>query len=150
MRFAAEQDVDKLVRFLGRAYADGTNIEKIYRQFMLMEDEDGDIQAVIGYEKAGSAGLLRSLVLSPTVDKPRFLQFFQTFLGHIIEQNVENLYLVTNKKSALPLFHKFGFYTVEKDGVIDEIAELSHFKSCIGQPEAFILNCQLLTKLPTD
>jgi N-acetylglutamate synthase-like GNAT family acetyltransferase len=140
MRFATEQDVDKLIRFLGQAEVNGEKIESIYPQFMLLEDKNGIIQATIGYERAGKSGMLRSLVLSPAVDKVRFLQFFQVFLAYIQEQGVEDLYLITDKKDSLPLFHTFGFKTVEKESVPNEIQELEHFISSVKRQEAYILS----------
>lgn len=139
MRFATEQDVDKLIRFLGQAEVNGKKVDRIYPQFMLLEDENGVIQATIGYEKAGSDGLLRSLVLSPAVDKVQFLRFFQAFLIYIQQQGVEKLYLITNKKGSLPLFHTFGFTIVEKDNVPEGIQDLEHFQTSMKQQEAFVL-----------
>ncbi|MFC5775766.1 mechanosensitive ion channel protein [Ectobacillus antri] len=139
MRFATERDVDNLIAFLGQADIDGKSIREIYGQFMVVEDENGTITGTIGYEKAGNLGLLRSLVLKSGVDQAQLLYLMQSFFFYLEKQAVEKLYLVTDKKQSVPLFHAFGFEAVEKSDVPHAVSELQHFKRSIERPGSFIL-----------
>ncbi|MFD3446694.1 hypothetical protein ACFDTO_19030 [Microbacteriaceae bacterium 4G12] len=150
MRFATEQDVDKLLHFLGQARIHDIRIRELYSQFMLLEDEQNRIQAVIGYEQADCACLLRSLVLSPVVDQLQFLQFFQVFLEQLKEREIRELYLLTTNEVSLPLFQMFGFRVVEHSAVPLDITKLEHYVINKKQTNVIVLNCQLFTELSTD
>lgn len=149
MRFASKQDVDNLLAFLGQVQICDARIPNMYSQFMLLEKDDA-IQAVVGYERAGNAALLRSLVFSPNVDQMRLLQFLQTFLEKLHELEIEDLYLVTNSKSSVPLFGLFGFKLVDKGQVPVAISSLEHFAGIIERENSFVLNCQLFTRISTN
>ena len=149
MRFASKQDVDNLLAFLGQVQIYDIRIPDMYSQFMLLEVDDA-IQAVIGYERAGNAALLRSLVFSPNVDQMQLLGFLETFLEQLYKLEIEDLYLVTNSKNSVPLFGLFGFRLVDKDRVPAAIASLEHFAGSIERENSLILNCQLFTRISTD
>lgn len=149
MRFASKQDVDNLLAFLGQVPICDTRIPDMYSQFMLLEEDDA-IQAVIGYERAGNAALLRSLVFSPNVEQMQLLGFLETFLEQLHKRGIEDLYLVTNSKNAMPLFGLFGFKLVDKVRVPAGIASLEHFSGSVERGNSLILNCQLFTRISTN
>lgn len=149
MRFASKQDVDNLLAFLGQVQICDERIPTMYSQFMLLE-EDEAIQAVVGYERAGNAALLRSLVFSPKVDQMQLLGFLQTFLERLHELKIQELYLVTSSKNSVPLFGLFGFKPVDKDQVPAAISSLEHFAGSVERENSFILNYQLFTRISTN
>jgi N-acetylglutamate synthase-like GNAT family acetyltransferase len=125
-------------------------IEEISHQFMILQDEKQEIAAAIGYEQAGENGLLRSLIMSPAVDKSLFVQFFQTFLQKLHKKQLKKLYLITNKPISLELFHMFGFAIVDNENVHPLIQELVRYKKAKEQPNALVMECELFTELSTD
>ncbi|SFJ65957.1 MULTISPECIES: mechanosensitive ion channel protein [unclassified Bacillus (in: firmicutes)] len=149
IRFATKTDVERLETFFGQAHIKEERLDRLYRNFMILEEE-GQIQAAVGYERVGSDALLRSCLFTPTVDKATFLHFFETFLQYMKEKSIEQLYLLTNSPQSVTIFKFFQFETVEKDVVSKEIQTLEHFCKNVNQPNVIILNCQLFTKLSTD
>ena len=51
---------ERLHSFLGQANKKDDKINELYEQFMILED-DGEIQAVIGYEQKGENALISLL-----------------------------------------------------------------------------------------
>ncbi|MCP8967937.1 GNAT family N-acetyltransferase [Ectobacillus ponti] len=149
IRFARREDVPRLLEFLGQAGPVDERVQRIYPHFMLLE-QDGAIQATIGCEQAGSVGLLRSMILSPSVDKGMLLQLLEIYLQQMQERGVTCMYLITTMPDALPLFRLFGFQAADTDEIPPQLAEIPHFQAGMKQPGASLLNCQLSTELPTD
>jgi len=147
--FATKDDVDRLHSFFGQANKKDDKINELYGQFMIMED-NGEIQAVIGYEQKGENALIRSCLFTPAVDNETFLYFFEMFLQYMKEKNIWQVYLLTNHPQSVTIFQFFNFISVEKDQVSDDIQQLEHFCENIKQQDVIILNCQLFTKLSTD
>lgn len=149
VRFATKMDCEKIRDFLGQAKMEDDKINELYGQFMLLE-EDGNIQAVIGYEQVEQDALIRSCLFTPAVDNVTFLHFFETFLQYTKEKSIRQLYLLTKHPQSLTIFQFFQFYPVDKEQVSEGIRRLEHFCKNVKQPKVIILNCQLLTKLSTD
>ncbi|MBO1579668.1 mechanosensitive ion channel protein [Bacillus sp. XF8] len=147
--FATKNDVERLYSFFGQANKKDDKINELYEQFMILEDE-GEIQAVVGYEQKGDNALVRSCLFTPTVDNKTFLYFFEMFLQYMKEKNIQQLYLLTNHPQSVTIFQFFHFTTVKKDKVPEDIQQLEHFCENIKQQNVIILNCQLFTKLSTD
>lgn len=147
--FATQTDVERLHSFFGQANKKDDKINELYAQFMILEEAD-EIRAVIGYEQSGEDVLIRSCLFTPNVDKQTFLYFFEMFLQYMKEKSVQQLYLLTNHPQSMAIFQFFGFNSVEKEEVPEEIQQLEHFCKNIKEPNAIILNCQLFTKLSTD
>ncbi|WIY61219.1 mechanosensitive ion channel protein [Bacillus arachidis] len=147
--FATKDDVERLHSFFGQANKKDDKINELYGQFMIMED-NGEIQAVIGYEQKGENALIRSCLFTPAVDNETFLYFFEMFLQYMKEKNIWQVYLLTNHPQSVTIFQFFNFISVEKDQVSDDIQQLEHFCENIKQQDVIILNCQLFTKLSTD
>ena len=147
--FATNADIERLHSFFGQANKKDDKINELYEQFMILEDE-GEIQAVIGYEQKGMHALVRSCLFTSTVDNKTFLYFFEMFLQYMKEKSMQQLYLLTNHPQSVTIFQFFDFTTVEKDKVPDDIKQLEHFCENIKQQNVIILNCQLFTKLSTD
>ncbi|KEK25503.1 mechanosensitive ion channel protein [Bacillus gaemokensis] len=147
--FATEADIERLHSFFGQANKKDDKINELYEQFMMLED-DGEIEAVIGYEQEGEDVLIRSCLFTPNVDNQTFLYFFEMFLQYMKEKSIHQLYLLTNHPQSVTIFQFFHFTTVEKDKVPEDIQQLEHFCKNIKQQNVIILNCQLFTKLSTD
>lgn len=149
IRFATKMDCEKIHDFLGQAKMEDDKINELCEQFLLLE-EDGKIQAVVGYEQAGKDALIRSCLFTPAVDNITFLHFFQTFLQYTKEKSIRQLYLLTNHPQSLTIFQFFQFSPVDKEQVSEGVRQLEHFCKNVKQSNVIILNCQLLTKLSTD
>ncbi|HEK9100983.1 mechanosensitive ion channel protein [Bacillus pfraonensis] len=147
--FATKGDVERLHSFFGQANKKDDKINELYKQFMILED-NGEIQAVIGYEQKGENALIRSCLFTTAVDNGTFLYFFEMFLQYMKEKSIWQVYLLTNHPQSVAIFQFFHFTAVEKDQVPDDIQQLEHFCENIKQQNVIILNCQLLTKLSTD
>lgn len=147
--FATNADVERLRSFFGQANKKDDKINELYEQFMILED-DGEIQAVIGYEQKGENALIRSCLFTPIVDNKTFLYFFEMFLQYMKEKSIGQVYLLTNHPQSVTIFQFFNFITVEKHKVPEDIQQLEHFCENIKQQNVIILNCQLFTKLSTD
>lgn len=76
--FATKDDVERLHSFFGQANKKDDKINELYGQFMILED-NGEIQAVIGYEQNGENALIRSCLFTPAVDNKTFLYFLKCF-----------------------------------------------------------------------
>lgn len=146
MRFATEQDIPRLIAFLGQALEDAENVAPVALQFLIYEDEQGEIQATIGYERSQTDALLRSLVLRPAMNPMHILALIQTLLQSLQQKGMTSVYMIAKRKSDLPLFHMFGFRHVEK--VPKHITEMEHYKKNVDT-DCIILNCQLYTMLST-
>ena len=149
IRFATKTDVERLQAFFGQAHMKEERLDQLYGNFMMLEEE-GQIQAAVGYEQIGNDALLRSCLFTPAVDNVTFLHFFETLLQYIKEKSIEQLYLLTNSPLSVAIFQFFQFEAVERDAVSEGIQTLEHFCENIKQPNVIILNCQLFTKLSTD
>lgn len=146
MRFATEQDIPRLIAFLGQAMVGAENVASLVGQFLIYEDEQGEIQATIGYERSQTDALLRSLVLRPAMNPMHILALLQALLQSLQQKGMTSVYMIAKRKSDLPLFHMFGFQHVEK--VPKHITEMEHFKKNVDT-DCIILNCQLFTMLST-
>lgn len=147
--FAKEADIERLQSFFGQAHKKDDKINELYEQFMILED-NGEIQAVIGYEQERENALIRSCLFTPAVDNQTFLYFFEMFLQYMKEKRIQQVYLLTNHPQSVTIFQFFHFSSVEKEQVPKEIQQLEHFCENIKQQNVIILNCQLFTKLSTD
>lgn len=147
--FATKDDVERLHSFFGQANKKDDKINELYGQFMILED-NGEIQAVIGYEQKGENALIRSCLFTPAVDNKTFLYFFEMFLQYMKEKSICQVYLLTNHPQSVTIFQFFNFTPVEKEQVPNDIQQLEHFCANIKQQNVIILNCQLFTKLSTD
>ncbi|EEL48360.1 MULTISPECIES: hypothetical protein [Bacillus cereus group] len=147
--FATKDDVERLHSFFGQANKKDDKINELYGQFMILED-NGEIQAVIGYEQNGENALIRSCLFTPAVDNKTFLYFFEMFLQYMKEKSICQVYLLTNHPQSVTIFQFFNFTPVEKEQVPNDIQQLEHFCENIKQQNVIILNCQLFTKLSTD
>lgn len=145
MRFATEHDLQRLLAFLGQAGVSTENVDTLFSQFMIEEDEQGKMKVAIGYERAGEEALLRSLVLSQRMNPLDILEFLQIFLQRLQTRGITNVYVLAKHKD-FPLFHMFGFQAVEK--VPKQITDIPHFQRNIRN-DCIVLNCQLFTKLST-
>ncbi|MBO9130085.1 mechanosensitive ion channel protein [Bacillus sp. 165] len=150
MQFVQDRDIEKLIKFLGRANVKEERLEKISHQFMILKDEKQDIIAVIGYEPEGDCALIRTLIMSPVVDKSKFVKFFEAFLQQLHKKKLQKLYLITNKPVSAELFRMFNFSSVDNSKVDLQIRNLDHYKKAMEQPNAFVLECELFTELSTD
>ncbi|PFA14541.1 mechanosensitive ion channel protein [Bacillus cereus] len=147
--FATKDDVERLHSFFGQANKKDDKINELYGQFMILED-NGEIQAVIGYEQNGENALIRSCLFTSAVDNKTFLYFFEMFLQYMKEKSICQVYLLTNHPQSVTIFQFFNFTPVEKEQVPNDIQQLEHFCENIKQQNVIILNCQLFTKLSTD
>ncbi|MFP3724833.1 GNAT family N-acetyltransferase [Priestia filamentosa] len=112
LRYAEKSDARNILAFIEKAGVDSEGIKEQIQHFVLMEDKQGNLQGTLGIYKLGDKGLLRSLVMSEKVSQEEILALFHEAFRLAWQKELKDLYLVTNKSSALPFFHLLGFQEV--------------------------------------
>lgn len=132
IRKANETDLTKLRTFLEKAgiSQDGIEVDSI-DSFLLLENEVGDVEASIGIEKVGQGGLLRSLVITPSLKQAEIIQLFHQVGECAADKKMQDLYLVTNKPLTLDFFHLLGFEIADKNRMPTELRQSKHFLQSI-------------------
>lgn len=127
VRPAEFRDIPKCLEFLESA---GLPTEDVtLERIALIAEVDGDVAGLIGLEKFGDTGLLRSLVVD---NRYRKSGFGRTLVGelenHALEQGIRALWLLTIDADSY--FERFGYERRERDDAppairaTDEFAEL--------------------------
>lgn len=134
IRKAMESDLIRLQTFLEKAGVSTEGVEKeTIHSFLLLENTSGFLEASIGIEKLGkSGGLLRSLVIMPSLKEEEVLKLFQQVEILAVENSIEQLYLVTNKRSTVEFFSLLGFETANKEEMNEELTGSKHFVQSIN------------------
>ncbi|WP_010200417.1 GNAT family N-acetyltransferase [Bacillus sp. m3-13] len=104
LRSATQDDLWALQVFLRRANISIVDLEDKIEDFIILEEENEGICGTIGIEEYGNAGLLRSLVIGPSVKQFQLLQMFEHTQQHARKKGLEQLYLVTNKNNFIQFF----------------------------------------------
>jgi len=116
--------------------------EKI-EDFVILEEENEGICGTIGIEKIEQDGLLRSLVIGPSVKQMHLLQLFEHTQQHARRKELDKLYLVTNKSDYIQFFELLGFHPQDINNVPKEITESSHLKETLEQQICTFMVCKL-------
>ena len=66
LKIASKNDYIRIQKFLQKAGISTAGVEEHIHQFVIMESDEGELLATVGFEKEGMDGILRSLVVSPS------------------------------------------------------------------------------------
>ncbi|QFT90944.1 N-acetylglutamate synthase [Bacillus sp. THAF10] len=148
MRTATNEDYWTLRSFLEQANISTARLEEKIENFILLEKEDGAICGTIGIEAYGDAGLLRSLVIGPSIKQFQLLQLFEHTQQHAKKQNLKKLYLITNKTNYIQFFELLNFYPQSLEAAPQEMRHSDFFKEIVGkQKECTLMKCELVKNL---
>ncbi|PLR76810.1 hypothetical protein CU633_13760 [Bacillus sp. V3-13] len=128
VRGANEQDLARLLTFLEAAKLGTEGVAAAVDYFLLVEDMQGNLKAMVGIEPAGEAGLLRSLVISEGMTDKEILMLFEQMLILARDKQLKELYLATNKQDSLLFFNMLGFTAIERNDLPTSIHQLKHVK----------------------
>lgn len=140
IRKANEKDIDKLKDFLEEAEIslEGIDNYTIYT-FLLLENTEGRLEASIGIEKIEQEGILRSLVITPSLTQEDIIRLFQQVEHLAIEHEISNLYLVTNKLITIEFFKLFHFKISSKNSIPASIMQSDHLMQSIKLENTIIM-----------
>lgn len=139
IRSANQEDLPKLEAFLTEAGVSPEGLNDSIENFSLMENQEGELKACLGVEPVESAGLLRSFVVSPQIGQPDLLLLFKRAFLTAKNQELNELYLVTNKMSAVSFFSSMGFEMISKSQLPQPLLEKSHLKQVLTVDNSAIM-----------
>lgn len=139
IRSANIEDVAKLEAFLTKAGVSAEGLDSSIENFSLMENSDGELKACLGVEHVDNAGLLRSFVVSPEIAQPDLLLLFKRAFLTAKSQELQALYLVTNKMSAVSFFSSMGFEMVTQSELPESLLEKNHIKHVLTVDNSAIM-----------
>ena len=140
IRCAAKEDLPVLKQFLLNAGLgiDGLE-EEIVDYFLIMEDEEGEVVGTLGMETLAENGLLRSLIVTSSQAQQDLLILLQQAFQFARDKHITNLFLATNKQSAIPFFQLLGFQVVNRDCLSEELFASEHIQSILLVDNSFFL-----------
>ncbi len=139
IRSANMEDLARLEAFLTEAGVSPDGLVDSIENFSLMENQAGEIKACLGIESVEKAGLLRSFVVSPQIVQPDLMLLFKRAFLTAKSQELEELYLVTNKMSAVSFFGGLGFEMANPSEIPDSLLEKSHLKQVLTVDNSAIM-----------
>ncbi|MGF2618246.1 hypothetical protein FZC84_19830 [Rossellomorea vietnamensis] len=142
IRRALEKDSERIKRFLERAELSTVGIEDSIDNFLIVENEAFEIEGTLGLEILERTGLLRSLVVKPTMDGDDLFALFQNILQLGREKQLSTLYLVSNKQASVQFFHLLGFQQVDKSKCVEELQQFTHAKAVSTVDNCTIMHFQ--------
>ncbi len=139
IRSANKEDLPKLEAFLTEAGVSPQGLAESVENFSLMENQNGQLKACLGVEPVDKAGLLRSFVVSPQIAQPDLMLLFKRAFLTAKSQELEELYLVTNKMSAVSFFGSLGFEMVNQSEIPESLLEKNHLKQVLTVDNSAIM-----------
>lgn len=139
LKIAEENDSNKLTEFVEKAGVSSEGIASMLDYFVILEDSDNEVVACIGVEPVGEDGILRSLVISDKLKQAHILTLFQSVQTLSQQKNMNNLYLVTNKKASVDFMLLLGFDVVEHNDVPAHLSTSEHIKNSLQSPDTTVM-----------
>ncbi|CAM3841130.1 GNAT family N-acetyltransferase [Mesobacillus thioparans] len=139
IRSANKEDLPKLEAFLTEAGVSPQGLAESVENFSLMENQVGQLKACLGVEPVDKAGLLRSFVVSPQIAQPDLMLLFKRAFLTAKSQELEELYLVTNKMSAISFFGSLGFEMLNQSEIPESLLEKNHLKQVLTVDNSAIM-----------
>ncbi|KQL51116.1 hypothetical protein AN964_19110 [Heyndrickxia shackletonii] len=139
IRQAESMDVDKIISFLTDAKLNCDGIKEMIDYFVLSEDEEGNITAVLGIEPVQGIGVLRSLAIRSTVKEEGLVQLFQHVYNLAKSKKLPTLMLITNKEAFIPLLQFMGFERIANNAIPKELEYSTHVKQISGLDGVFFM-----------
>lgn len=143
LRSATQEDLWALQVFLRKANIHVTNLGEKIEDFIILEEENEGICGTIGIESYGNAGLLRSLVIGPSVKQFQLLQMFEHTQQHAKKKGLEQLYLVTNKNNFIQFFELLNFYPQPIHTAPQTMLASPFFHEITQQADCTLMVCEL-------
>ncbi|MFC3886406.1 GNAT family N-acetyltransferase [Bacillus songklensis] len=109
VRLATKNDVDSVKAFLQKVDIEISGLEDYIEYFVLMEDDQQNLLATVGFQPIDGDGLLRSLVVTPSLKERDILVLFQAIMTVAEEKGMRHLYLATNKTASISFFELLKF-----------------------------------------
>jgi N-acetylglutamate synthase-like GNAT family acetyltransferase len=141
IREAEVKDIKRLESFLAQANVSCDGVADHIEFYSLLETRNGNLKACIGIEPAGSAGLLRSFVLSPGTSQGDVLLLFDRVVAMAEKKQLNALYLATNKEQAASFFQNMGFQKTEDLPV--SLYKNSHMKQALDVDNCIVMKMPL-------
>jgi N-acetylglutamate synthase-like GNAT family acetyltransferase len=139
IRSANKEDLPRLEAFLTEAGVGTEGLDESIENFSLMENIEGELKACLGVEPVEKAGLLRSFVVSPQIAQPDLMLLFKRAFLTAKNKELEALYLVTNKMSAVSFFGSLGFEMVNQSDLPEALLQKSHIKQVLTVDNSAIM-----------
>jgi N-acetylglutamate synthase-like GNAT family acetyltransferase len=139
IRSANKEDLSRLEAFLTEAGVGTEGLNESIENFSLMENVEGELKACLGVEPVEKAGLLRSFVVSPQIAQPDLMLLFKRAFLTAKNKELEALYLVTNKMSAVSFFGSLGFEMVNQSDLPEALLQKSHIKQVLTVDNSAIM-----------
>jgi N-acetylglutamate synthase-like GNAT family acetyltransferase len=143
LRSATKEDHWALQVFLRQANISTIGLEEKIENFIILEEENEGICGTIGIERFERVGLLRSLVIGPSVKQLQLLQMFEHTQLHARKQELEKLYLVTNKIDYIQFFELLNFHPQDIHNAPKTLSNSEYFKEITKQQGSTLMACEL-------
>lgn len=143
LRAATKEDQWAMQVFLRQANISTIGLEEKIEDYIILEEEETGICGTIGIETIDGDGLLRSLVIGPSVKQMHLLQLFEHTQQHARRKELDRLFLVTNKTDYIQFFELLGFFPQEIHNVPKEITQSAHLKETLEQQTCTFMMCKL-------
>lgn len=125
VRLASKDDLDSVLSFWRKVDIHVGGIESCINDFVLMEDDKQQLLATVGFQSIQENGLLRSLVITPSLTERDIFVLFQAVMALAEEKGMRHLYLVTNKAVSIPFFKLLNFREIRYNELPAAIRELN-------------------------
>lgn len=116
VKIGAKQDQSKIRKFI--IQSDAIYVEDSL--FIMVENEQQELMAVLGIQLFENVGLLRSFVFVLSFPTDKLPLFLEQALVIAKKNGCEKLYMATNKQDSIPFFEAFGFEQVVYKNIVDE------------------------------
>ncbi|MFE8701865.1 hypothetical protein ACFYKX_14790 [Cytobacillus sp. FJAT-54145] len=145
VRCGQVEDINKLVAFLEKAGLSTEGVAESIDYFLILEDEQGNINATLGIEPLGNIGLLRSLVMTTKASENELFTIFEQMLLLAREKQIQSLYLATNKAGSLQFFDLMGFVKEEKAQLPEELLHSEHVRHILTVDNSVFMKLNMET-----
>jgi len=140
IRVATNRDLDAIEQLLTASDLPTAGVRDAACGFLVAES-DGKIVGVVGMERRGRYGLLRSTAVAAEWRSHGVAKrLVERIIAEAEKQGVNALYLLTT--TAERYFPNFGFATTERDTVPDDIRQTGEFREAC--PESATVMCLAL------
>ena len=139
VRLASKHDLNSILSFWQKVDIQVDGIESYIDNFILMEDDKRQLLATVGFQSIQENGLLRSLVITPTLTERDILLLFQAIMGVAEEKGMSHLYLVTNKAVSVPFFQLLNFQEIEYSELPAAIREINLIAASECEPSVCVM-----------
>lgn len=125
--FASSDDLSSIKELLRKSGLPHEDVNAHLRHFIVAKD-GGALVGVVGLEKCGEVGLLRSLAVTNSYQRRGIARnLYARILDYTHSQAIKKLFLLTT--TAEGFFSKMGFARVERDKIPESIRATKEFQS---------------------